>query len=48
MTVQELKAEIVARSEMAKAVMDAVKRGDLKACAKAQKDMREKFATRGA
>jgi hypothetical protein len=42
-TVLELKAEIAARAEMAKAVMDAVKRNDLEACAAAQKAMREKF-----
>lgn len=43
MTLQELRAEIEARKAMAAPIMEALKRGDLIACERAQQAMREKF-----
>ena len=43
-TMEQFRAELDARKEMAKAVSDALRRGDFKACEAAQAAMRERFA----
>lgn len=43
-TLAEFKAEIAARAAMAKPIMDAVRRNDMRACADAQAAMRARFA----
>ena len=43
MTLKELRAEIEARKAMAAPIMEALKNGDLIACERAQKAMRDKF-----
>lgn len=45
-TLQQLRAELDARAVMARLIGDAMRRGDLEACAKAQADMRETFPTK--
>lgn len=42
-TLQQLRAELDARAIMARLIGDAMRRGDLEGCAKAQADMREAF-----
>ena len=44
-TVSELRAILDARAPYAAAIKDALLRGDLEGCAKAQKAMREKFVS---
>lgn len=46
-TLQELRAELDARAIMAKLIMDAMRRGDLEACERAQAAMRETFTANG-
>ena len=43
-TLAQFRAEIDTRKEMARRVMDAWKRGDIKACEAAQAAMRKMFA----
>ena len=43
-TLAQFRAELDARKAMAAPIMDAFRRNDMAACAKAQTAMREKFA----
>ena len=42
-TLAQFRAELNARAAMTKPIMDAVRRGDLKACETAQAAMRKRF-----
>lgn len=43
-TLEQFRAELDERAVYAKRAMDAVRAGDMNACAKAQADMRERFS----
>jgi len=43
-TLAEFKAEMARRAAMAKPIMEALKRGDIEGCARAQAVMSERFA----
>jgi hypothetical protein len=46
-TLQELRTELDARAIMARLIMDAMRRGDLEGCERAQAEMRQAFTANG-